>query len=280
MPATVIDGKALAEKIRREAATEISSLGFRPRLDVVLVGENPASKVYVRMKSVSCEKTGIESVKHELPESTAQDELLALVNQLNADGAVDGILVQLPLPKQIDEDTIIRAIDPAKDVDGFHPISMGLLLSGLDGLQPCTPAGVITMLDSINFDYTGKKAVVVGRSNIVGKPMAVMLVHKNCTVTVCHSRTADLAAETKQADLLVAAVGRPRFITADMVKPGAVVIDVGTNRTPDGLCGDVDFDAVKEKASAISPSPGGVGPMTVATLMQNTVKAAKERRKK
>ncbi|MFC2174525.1 bifunctional methylenetetrahydrofolate dehydrogenase/methenyltetrahydrofolate cyclohydrolase FolD [archaeon] len=279
MPASIIDGKALAAEAKAKVAEEIASLPYKPRLDVVLVGEDPASKVYVKMKNVACEKVGIESVRHSLPESTTQTDLLALVSKLNADDAVDGVLVQLPLPKQIDEDAVIRAIDPSKDVDGFHPVNMGLLLSGQKGLAPSTPTGIIAMLDSINFPYAGAKAVVVGRSNIVGKPVAIMLLQKNCTVTVCHSKTKGLSAETLQADLIVSAVGKPNLITTDMVKKGAVVIDVGMNRTDSGLCGDVDFDAVKEKAAAISPVPGGVGPMTVASLMRNTLEAAKERRK-
>ncbi|MCK4327146.1 MAG: bifunctional methylenetetrahydrofolate dehydrogenase/methenyltetrahydrofolate cyclohydrolase FolD [Candidatus Diapherotrites archaeon] len=279
MPASIIDGKALAAGLKDKVAGEISSLGFKPRLDVVLVGENPASKVYVKMKNIACEKVGIESVKHSLPDTTTQEELLSLVSKLNADPAVDGVLVQLPLPKQIAESAVIKAIDPAKDVDGFHPVNMGLLLSGQPGLTPSTPTGVIAMLDSINFNYNGAKAVVVGRSNIVGKPLAIMLLQRNCTVTVCHSKTKNLPEETRQADLLIAAAGKPKLITADMVKEDAVVIDVGINRTDSGLCGDVDFDAVKEKASAISPVPGGVGPMTVASLMRNTLEAAKERRK-
>lgn len=279
MPATVIDGKALAKQLKDEIAKEISTLPYKPRLDVILVGESPASKVYVKMKNIACGKVGIDSVIHRLPEETAEAELLSLIKKLNTEDGVDGILVQLPLPKQINESTIIQSIDPAKDVDGFHPINMGLLFSGSPNLIPCTPNGVIKMLDSINFDYKGKKAVVVGRSNIVGKPVAMLLLQRHCTVTICHSRTTDLPSETKQADLLVAAVGKPRIITADMVKEGCTVIDVGVNRTDKGLCGDVDFDAVKEKASAISPVPGGVGPMTVAMLMKNTLQAAKERRK-
>ena len=276
--AILIDGKALAAELKDQISSEIASLPWKPRLDVVLVGENPASKVYVRMKNIACESVGIESVKHQLPEETTEEELVNLVNQLNNDDAVDGILVQLPLPKQINESKIIAAINPAKDVDGFNPVNMGLLFSGDPQFTPCTPTGVMYMLDSIGIDYTGKKAVVVGRSNIVGKPMAIMLLQKHCTVTLCHSRTKDLAEETKQADILIAAVGRPKLITTDMVKEGAVVIDVGMNRTEEGLCGDVDFDAVKEKASAISPVPKGVGPMTVAMLMRNTLVAAKNRR--
>ena len=279
MPPEIIDGKSLSAKLDAAIAAEISRLPYTPRLDVVIVGENPASKVYVRMKERACARAGISSVKHALARDTTEGELLALIAELNANNEVDGILVQLPLPKHISENTIISAIAPEKDVDGFHPLNMGALFAGNPNLIPCTPNGIIKMLDSIGFDYDGKHSVVVGRSNIVGKPMAMLLLQHNCTVTICHSHTKGLASETRRADLLVAAAGKPKLITADMVKEGAVVIDVGVNRTESGLVGDVDFDAVKGKASAISPVPGGVGPMTVAMLMHNTLKTAKERRK-
>ncbi len=273
----IINGKELAKEAEASIASLVSAMPRPPRLDVILVGSNPASSIYVRMKEKACKRVGIRSVKHTLPESATEVELLTLISSLNSDSSVDGILVQLPLPKHISESTIISAISPEKDVDGFHPTNMGLLFSGSPSIAPCTPKGVISMLDSIGFSYDGKKAVVVGRSNIVGKPMAVLLLQRNCTVTICHSHTRGLASETRQADLLVVAAGQPKLITAGMVKQGAVVIDVGVNRTADGLVGDVDFDAVSKKASAITPVPGGVGPMTVAMLMGNTLEAAKRR---
>ncbi len=280
MAATIIDGKKVSGDIKHELAEEVGEMkraGIEPALAVVLVGNDPASSVYVNNKEKACALCGIRSIKHELSEATPQAELLALVEKLNNDDDVDGILVQLPLPEQIDESRIIMAIDPAKDVDGFHPVNVGGLMIGEPIFQPCTPSGVIELLNRYNVDMSGSKAVVIGRSNIVGKPVAMMLLHNNATVEICHSKTKDLAAETAEADILIAAIGRPRFITADMVKPGAAVIDVGMNRTDDGLCGDVDFEAVKEIAGAITPVPGGVGPMTIAILMRNTIKAAKAR---
>lgn len=280
MSATIIDGKKVSSDIKAELAVEVAELkktGVEPGLVVVLVGDDPASQVYVKNKEKACELIGIRSVKHQLPETTGQDELLDLVRRLNEDNSVDGILVQLPLPQQIDEHAVLLAIDPAKDVDGFHPFNVGQLMIGESIFEPCTPSGVVELLKRYDVEISGSRAVIVGRSNIVGKPGAMLLLHNNATVEICHSRTRDLAEETRRADILVAAIGRPKFITADMVKPGAVVIDVGMNRTDEGLCGDVDFEAVKEVASAITPVPGGVGPMTIAILMRNTVAAAKAR---
>ena len=279
MPATLIDGKAVAASVRAKVKAEIASLGLAPRLDVVLVGDDPASKVYVNMKDVACGDVGIKSVKHMLPASVTQEELFSLIRKLNADGSVDGVLVQLPLPDHLNEQAAIDAIDPAKDVDGLNHVSLGMFFSGLPGLRPCTPLGVMALLDSINYNYRGKRAVVVGRSKLVGRPLAVLLSERDCTVTVCHSKTRDLAAETRRAELLVVAVGKPKLVTADMVSDGAVVVDVGVNRTDKGIVGDVDFAAVAAKAAYITPVPGGVGPMTVAMLMRNTLDAAKARRK-
>ena len=279
MPATIIDGKALAEKIREDLARELSELagkGIRPGLAVVLVGANPASQVYVRMKRKACEKAGIRSFAHDLPEDVSEETLFELISKLCADKTVHGILVQLPLPPHIDELKLLEAIDPAKDVDGFHPINVGFLGLGEPRLQPCTPAGIIELIESTGTKIEGKRAAVVGRSNIVGKPVAMMLLARNATVTICHSKTPDLAGEVRRADIVVAAVGRPGFIKGPWIKPGAVVIDVGINRLPDGsLTGDVEFGAAKEHAGAITPVPGGVGPMTIAMLLSNTVEAAK-----
>jgi len=278
-PATIIDGKLAAEEILAKLKSEISELAFkgiRPALTVILVGEDPASAVYVRMKGKACEKVGIKSNTIRKPATLTEKELLELVMQLNADPSVHGILVQLPLPRQIDEKKIISAIDPRKDVDGFHPISVGNLVTGGECLEPCTPAGVMELLHRYKIPIEGKHAVVVGRSNIVGKPVSFMLLRENATVTICHSRTRNLAETVRQADIVVAAAGKPKMITGDMIKPGAVVIDVGTTKLENGkLCGDVDFEAAKEKASAITPVPGGVGPMTIAMLMKNTVLACK-----
>lgn len=279
----LIDGKATAQTIREELKTEVAALkaklGRAPGLAVVLVGEDPASQVYVRNKIKACEDTGIVSKAFRPDASVSQAELEDLVGRLNADPEVDGILVQLPLPKGLDSQRILDLIDPAKDVDGFHPVSMGRLTLGLPGLRPCTPAGVMELLRRYDIPTKGKKAVVVGRSNIVGKPMALLLAQPgvDATVTVCHSRTRDLAAECRQADILVAAIGRANFIGADMVKDGAVVIDVGMNRTEQGLAGDCDFHAMKDKVAAITPVPGGVGPMTIAMLMVNTLAACRRR---
>lgn len=279
----LIDGKATAQAIREEIKAEVAALkarlGRAPGLAVVLVGEDPASQVYVRNKIKACEDTGIVSKAFRPEASVSQAELESLVGRLNADPEVDGILVQLPLPRSLDSQRILDLIDPAKDVDGFHPVSMGRLTLGLPGLRPCTPAGVMELLRRYDIPTRGKKAVVVGRSNIVGKPMALLLAQPgvDATVTLCHSRTRDLAAECRQADILVAAIGKANFIAADMVKDGAVVIDVGMNRTEKGLAGDCDFHAMKDKVAAITPVPGGVGPMTIAMLMVNTLAACRRR---
>lgn len=275
---TKLDGKALAAKIKERVRCEAAELPRKPGLAVVLVGNDPASRVYVTSKRKDCEECGFFSEEYALLEETTQEELLELVETLNGREDIDGILVQLPLPKHLDEETVIQAIDPAKDVDGFHPMNAGNLLIGRPGFLPCTPAGVMDLLDEYGIDPAGKRAVVVGRSNIVGKPMALLLLRRNATVTVCHSRTPDLAGECRKADILVAAVGRRGLITADMVKEGAVVVDVAMNRDENGrLCGDVDYAAAAEKAAYLTPVPGGVGPMTRAALMENTLLAAKQR---
>ena len=276
MVAKILDGKKIAEGIKEKIAGEISGWKKKPGLATVLVGDNPASKVYVSMKNVACKKYGFYSREIHLPESISQKQLLEKVAELNKDDAIHGILVQLPLPPQIDENAILSAIKPEKDVDGFHPESLGKLIQGNPSFVPCTPRGVIHLIKSTGEKLEGKHAVIIGRSNIVGKPTAILLLQENCTVTVCHSRTTNLAEEVKKADIIVAAVGKPKLVTKEMVKQGAVVIDVGTTKLADGrLCGDVDFDGVKEKASWITPVPGGVGPMTIAMLLQNTFEAAK-----
>ncbi len=279
MSAKILDGKQIAKEVREDIKKEVEALkakGIEPGLAVVLVGENPASQVYVRNKHKSCGEVGIYSEVHRLPAETTQDELLALIDKLNNDQKIHGILVQLPVPDHIDEKAVIDAIALEKDVDGFHPANVGNLVIGDDCYYPCTPHGCMVMLEKAGIDPKGKKAVVVGRSNIVGKPVSMMLLAKHATVTICHSRTRDLAKECREADILVAAVGRPEMITGDMVKEGAVVIDVGINRTEDGkLVGDVHFDSVKEKAGWITPVPGGVGPMTITMLLLNTLEAAK-----
>lgn len=279
MKAKIIDGKALAAAVKQEAAQQVAQLkekGITPSLAVVLVGEDPASRVYVRGKINDCAQCGIESRSIRLPEDVTQAELLAQVKQLAEDASVHGILVQLPLPAQIDEKTVIDAIPPEKDVDGFSPVNVGRMQIGEPCYLPCTPAGCIRMIESTGMEIAGKHAVVIGRSNIVGKPAAMLLLAKNATVTICHSRTQNLKELCASADILVAAVGRAGFVTGEMVKPGAVVIDVGINRGADGkLHGDVDFDAAAEKAAWITPVPGGVGPMTRAMLMLNTVEAAR-----
>ncbi|MDY3114638.1 MAG: bifunctional methylenetetrahydrofolate dehydrogenase/methenyltetrahydrofolate cyclohydrolase FolD [Sutterella sp.] len=279
--AYIIDGKALAtqlqEELRQRVAT-CSQHGHQPGLAVILVGDNPASQVYVRNKIKACEAVGIRSIEIRLPAQTTEEELLAQVHALNEDPSVDGILVQLPLPAHLSSELIIQNISPEKDVDGFHVASAGALLTGRPGFRACTPYGVMKLLESAHVDLNGKHAVVVGRSNIVGKPQALMLLEKNATVTIAHSRTPDLAAVLKGADVVVAAVGRAKLITGDMLKPGAVVIDVGMNRDENGkLCGDVDFESAQAVASAITPVPGGVGPMTIAMLMTNTVEAVERR---
>lgn len=274
----IIDGKLVSAAVKERVADEIKILnnqGVSVCLAVILVGEDPASKIYVANKKKACEQLGIISKEYILPTDTTQEELLNLVNKLNDDPMVNGILCQLPLPCGLDEKAVIEAINPEKDVDAFHPINVGRIMIGDYDFLPCTPAGVMEMLSYYDIDVCGKECVVIGRSNIVGKPMGMLLLHKNGTVTIAHSRTKNLSEVTSKADILVAAVGRAKFVTADMVKDGAVVIDVGMNRLDGKLCGDVDFDAVSQKASYITPVPGGVGPMTIATLMQNTLTAAK-----
>jgi methylenetetrahydrofolate dehydrogenase (NADP+)/methenyltetrahydrofolate cyclohydrolase len=271
-----MDGKALAARIREEVAREVAAFPRPIGLATVLVGDDPASDVYIRMKHKATVEVGIEARDLRLPDSTSEQELLTLVGELNADDAIDGILVQLPLPKQIDEGRIIRAVDPVKDVDGFHPINAGLLLAGTPGHVPGTPLGVLELLDAYDVELQGAHAVVIGRSDIVGKPVALLLLHRHATVTICHSRTRDLAAETSRADVLVAAVGVPGIVRPELVKEGATVIDVGINRTDEGLVGDVAPD-VAEKAGLLTPVPGGVGPMTIAMLLRSTVRAARYR---
>lgn len=274
-----IDGKAVSAAVREEVKQQAAALtaqGHQPALAVILVGEDPASQVYVRNKHKACAECGIRSLQYELPASTTQQELLTLIQTLNEDDTVDGILCQLPLPVHLDEQAVILAIDPKKDVDAFHPVNAGRIMSGDYGFLPCTPAGIMEMMRRYDIAIPGKRCVVIGRSNIVGKPMAMLLINAGGTVTVCNSKTRDLPAVTREADILVAAVGKPHFVTADMVKEGAVVIDVGINRNAEGkLCGDVAFDEVSEKASYITPVPGGVGPMTITMLLQNTITAAK-----
>jgi len=276
--AEIIDGKKISADIRAEVAGDVKKLkeqyGLTPGLAVVLVGEDPASEVYVRNKENACEEVGFKSFKHVLPADTSEEDLLKLVEELNNRDDVHGILVQLPLPKQIDEQKVIYAINPDKDVDGFHPVNVGRLAVGAPVFPPCTPAGIIELLNRSNTELDGAEAVIVGRSNIVGKPVALLLLGHNCTVTICHSHTRDLAEVCRRADILVAAVGVPMMITGDMVGEGATVIDVGVNRTDEGLCGDVHFEQACDKARAITPVPGGVGPMTIAMLMKNTLKAA------
>lgn len=279
MKAQRIDGKAISDQIKEEAALEAQKLqrqGITPCLAVVLVGNDPASMVYVNNKKKACEKVGILSRSYELPEDTEEKDLLALVEQLNMDNSVHGVLVQLPLPPQIDEEKVILAVDPKKDVDCFHPLNVGLLHTGQKGFLPCTPAGVLELIERSGHTIEGKRCVVIGRSHNVGKPTAMLLLQKNGTVTICHSKTKDLKGICKEADILVSAVGKLHTVTKDMVKEGAVVIDVGMNRNESGkLCGDVDFDDVCEVAGAVSPVPGGVGLMTVAMLMKNCITAAK-----
>ncbi|MEO0028949.1 MAG: Bifunctional protein FolD protein [Pseudomonadota bacterium] len=278
MTAQRIDGNALSQKLRADVAARTSALkakGITPGLAVVLVGDNAASQVYVRNKVKACEDSGLHSVLEKYPESFTEAELLSRIDALNHDNSIHGILVQLPLPAHIDAQKVIEAISPAKDVDGFHIASAGALMTGMPGFWPCTPYGCMKMLESIHYDLKGKHAVVIGRSNIVGKPMAMMLLQKNATVTICHSGTQNLKAMTLQADVIVAAVGKRNVLTADMVKPGAVVLDVGMNRNDEGkLCGDVDFAGVEQVASYITPVPGGVGPMTITMLLVNTLEAA------
>lgn len=274
--AVILDGKALAEEIKAKISEEISSLTYKVGLAVVIVGEDSASRIYVNNKKKDCAQCGIHSEEFAFPADAGEEKLLGLIKKLNERKDINGILVQLPLPKGYNEDNVIRAISPDKDVDAFHPYNVGLIVTGKYTFLPCTPAGVMELLEKYSIDIEGKHCVIIGRSNIVGKPQSLLMLHKNGTVTICHSRTPDLAAVTKTADILVSAVGREGLVTADMVKDGAVVIDVAMNRNSEGkLCGDVDFESVKEKASHITPVPGGVGPMTRAILMKNTLTAAK-----
>lgn len=281
--AKLIDGKVISAAVKAEVAEEVAKLkeqGITPGLAVIIVGEDPASKVYVANKEKACEAIGMASFKYALPEETTEEELLKLIKELNEDSKVNGILCQLPLPRHLDEELIINSILPEKDVDAFHPHNVGKIMIGNYDFLPCTPAGIMEMLKYENIELAGKECVVIGRSNIVGKPMSMLLLHKNGTVTICHSRTKNLKEVCKRADILVAAVGRANFVTADMVKEGAVVIDVGINRLDNGkLCGDVNFTEVEPIASYITPVPGGVGPMTIATLMKNTLTAAKKQNK-
>lgn len=276
--AKLLMGKEVSKRIKDELKIEAENLkkqGINPGLAVIIVGEDPASQVYVRNKERACEECGIYSEKYALPEETTQEELLKLIEELNNKNNISGILVQLPVPKHIDEETIINAINPKKDVDAFHPINVGKIMVGNYDFVPCTPAGVMELIDESGIDVCGKECVVVGRSNIVGKPQAMLLLHQNGTVTICHSKTKNLADKTRNADILIAAVGIPNFITGEMIKEGAVVIDVGINRLENKkLCGDVEFESAEKVAGAITPVPGGVGPMTIAMLMKNTIKAA------
>lgn len=278
MGTLILNGKKISKEIEQELVAEVAQLrdeGINPCLAVILVGKDPASQVYVKNKERACERIGIESIRHILPATTDQRELVALVKELNADPRVNGILVQLPIPKHIDEHQILPIVNPRKDVDGFTPLNVAGLMIGSPCLKPCTPSGIIELLKRYNIPLKGKKAVVIGRSNIVGKPLAMLLLAENCTVSICHSWTENLVEETNSADILIAAVGRPKFVTAKMVRRGAIVIDVGINMTDSGLCGDVNFASVQKVASAITPVPGGVGPMTIAMLMKNTVMASK-----
>lgn len=277
MPAHLLDGKAMSDELRQDIAARVTALrdrGVTPGLAVILVGEDAASQIYVRNKETACQQTGVYSVTIRLAEDTTQQQLEDEIRRLNADERIHGILVQLPLPAHLNESAALAVIAPEKDVDGFHVMNAGKLMNGMDGVVACTPKGAMEMIRRTGVDLRGKSAVVVGRSNIVGKPMAMLLLREDCTVTLCHSKTAELAEYTRRADVLVAAVGKPRFITADMVKEGAIVIDVGINRVDGKVVGDVDFDAVKDVAGWISPVPGGVGRMTITMLLENTVEAA------
>ncbi len=285
MTAHLIDGKALALSIREQIGKDVAQLmeqaNVTPGLAAILVGDDPASAIYVKNKKTACGKAGIYADENKLPASTTQSELLALIDKMNADPKIHGILVQLPLPKHIDSKVILEAVSPEKDVDGFHPYNVGRLVAAEPVFVPCTPKGVMRMIESTGQPIEGKRAVIIGRSNIVGKPVALLLMHANATVTVCHSRTKDLPAVCREADIVVAAIGRAHFVTRDMIKDGAIVIDVGINRLEDGrLVGDVDFEAAKDQAGWITPVPGGVGPMTIAMLLQNTLESAKRFAKK
>jgi len=275
MTARILDGKSLAASIRASVKERIAGIGAQPGLAVILAGEDPASKIYVRNKTRACEEAGVRSVQIDYPSSVSQQELVARIRALNADPAVHAILVQLPLPKGIDEQAVLGEVSPAKDADGFHPANLGALLSGRPRFVPCTPAGILRLVDHAGVPLAGRRAVVIGRSTIVGKPLALLLLQRDATVTLCHSKTQDLETEARRADILVAAVGRPKLVTAAMVKPGACVVDVGINRLPDGsLAGDVDFQSARQVAGWITPVPGGVGPMTIAMLLENCLHAA------
>jgi methylenetetrahydrofolate dehydrogenase (NADP+)/methenyltetrahydrofolate cyclohydrolase len=283
MTAKILNGKEIAAKITQQLKVEAERFkmqGINPTLAVIQVGDNPASQIYVRQKIKKCAEVGIASQEHILPSTVSKEELLALVSNLNHDPSVHGLLIQLPLPKDIDEVTVLESIDPNKDVDGFHAMNIGRLISGLPTIEPCTPKGILSLIEETGYPIAGANAVVIGRSNIVGKPVAMMLLARDATVTITHSKTKDLREIVRRADILVAAVGRPNFVTADMVKDGAVVIDVGINRLDSGLVGDVDTDAAAQKASWITPVPGGVGPMTIAMLLHNTLSAAAIQQKK
>ena len=275
----LISGKEVSQKVKDEIKSQTKLLkdkGISVKLAVIIVGDDPASHIYVKNKKKACEYVGFESLEYALDENTSEEELLELIDKLNKDKTVNGILCQLPLPKHIDEKKIIDSISPFKDVDAFHPVNVGKIMIGDYEFLPCTPAGIMRLIESTSYDVSGKDCVIIGRSNIVGKPMAMLMLHKNATVTICHSRTKNIEEKIKNADIVIAAVGIPKFVKGDMVKEGALVIDVGINRMSDGkLCGDVDFDEVSKKASFITPVPGGVGPMTISMLMQNTLKAAK-----
>ncbi len=275
----LISGKEVSQKVKDEIKSQTKLLkdkGISVKLAVIIVGDDPASHIYVKNKKKACEYVGFESLEYALDENTSEEELLELIDKLNKDKTVNGILCQLPLPKHIDEKKIIDSISPLKDVDAFHPVNVGKIMIGDYEFLPCTPAGIMRLIESTSYDVSGKDCVIIGRSNIVGKPMAMLMLHKNATVTICHSRTKNIEEKIKKADIVIAAVGIPKFVKGDMVKDGALVIDVGINRMSDGkLCGDVDFDEVSKKASFITPVPGGVGPMTISMLMQNTLKAAK-----
>ncbi|WP_153732917.1 bifunctional methylenetetrahydrofolate dehydrogenase/methenyltetrahydrofolate cyclohydrolase [Sporosarcina obsidiansis] len=281
MSSKIIDGKAIGQEIRKELKVQVASLvkqGYQPGLAVILVGENPASQTYVKNKEKSSIEAGMKSELIKLPETVSEEELLKEVERLNQDDSIDGILVQLPLPKHIDENKVIRAIDPDKDVDGFHPMNVGKMLIGQQTFLPCTPYGIMQLLERSGVEIAGKHAVIIGRSNIVGKPMGQLLLQKDATVTYCHSRTNDLKKFTQQADILIVAIGMAKFITGDFIKEGAVVIDVGMNRDENGkLCGDVDYESAEQVASAITPVPGGVGPMTITMLLKNTVESAENK---
>jgi len=278
--AEIIDGNKIGEQIRAEVARGVEELknskGVTPGLAVIIAGDDPASKVYVRNKQKACEKLGIYSEEHALPGDVSEEKLLSVIDELNENPKIHGILVQLPLPKQINPDKVLNRVSPEKDVDGFHPINVGKLMVGADTFVPCTPQGIMALLEYTGVEIAGKEAVIVGRSNLVGKPILQLLLQKNATVTVCHSKTNDLSSHTKGADILVAAVGSPQLINGEMVKEGVTIIDVGVNRVDNKLVGDVDFESVKDKAARITPVPGGVGPMTIAMLMKNVLKAAKQ----